>query len=60
MIDWLIIGGRTKSTGMKEGQPDWEWVEKLQFKAREDNVKIYFKPNMEVRPREYPELEREG
>lgn len=57
MIDWLIIGGRTKSTGMKEGQPEWEWVEKLLFKAREGNVKIYFKPNMEIRPKEYPELE---
>ena len=56
MIDWIIIGGRSKSSGMDEGQPKWEWVEKILNKARQDNVKVYFKPNLKVKPKEYPEV----
>jgi len=56
MIDWIIIGGKSKSSGEPAEQPKWEWVEKLQFQARKDNVKIYFKPNLQTRPKEYPEL----
>jgi Bacteriophage protein gp37 len=57
MFDWLIIGGRSKSSGMPAGQPEWKWVEKLLFQARKDNVSVYFKPNLEVRPTEYPHQE---
>ena len=56
MIDWIIIGGRSKSSGMKEGQPKWKWVERILNQARQDNVKVYFKPNLEVRPKEYPNI----
>lgn len=56
MFDWLIIGGRSRSTGMPEGQPEWEWVEDLLMQARKDNLSVYFKPNLKVRPIEYPLL----
>ena len=53
-IDWLIIGGRSKSTGMPAMQPKWEWVESLLGQARDFSIPIYFKPNLMVRPKEYP------
>ena len=55
-IQWLIIGGRTKNTKMAAGQPEWEWVEHLLFQAREDEISVYFKPNLTVVPKEYPEI----
>jgi protein gp37 len=54
MFDWLIIGGRSKNSIMPAGQPEWRWVEDLLFQARKDNVSVYFKPNLEVRPNECP------
>ena len=53
-IDWLIIGGQSGSTGMPAMQPKWEWVEKLLYQTRVFGVSIYFKPNLIVRPKEYP------
>ena len=53
-IDWLIIGGRSRTTKMQAAQPNWEWVESLLFTARENGIKVYFKPNLTVRPKEYP------
>lgn len=53
-IDWVIIGGQSKSTGEPERQPAWEWVEHLQRQARAAKCAVYWKPNMTVRPREYP------
>lgn len=53
MFDWMIVGGRSKSTGMPEGQPGWMWVEDLLMQARKDNLSIYFKPNLKARPIEY-------
>ena len=53
-IDWLIIGGRSKSKGMPAGQPKWEWVEELIWQAREDNTPVYAKPNLTIKPKEYP------
>lgn len=55
MFDWIIIGGRSKSSGMPAFQPDWSWVTDLEKQARKDNLKVYFKPNLEVRPKEYPQ-----
>jgi protein gp37 len=55
-IDWLIIGGRSKCSNMSEAQPEWKWVENLLNQAREANIPIYFKPNLTVRPKEYPEV----
>jgi len=53
-INWLIIGGRSKNSKMKAFQPKWEWVENLLNSARNVNVPVYFKPNLTVRPKEYP------
>jgi protein gp37 len=53
-IDWVIIGGCSESSGGPEVQPQWEWVEKLLFVARDSNCKVYFKPNLKTRPKEYP------
>jgi protein gp37 len=54
MFDWIIIGGRSRSTKLPEFQPKWEWVENIVTQARKDGLKIYFKPNLTVRPKEYP------
>lgn len=54
VVDWLIIGGQSKSSNEPAKQPEWEWVEHLLNQARSKNVKVYFKPNLEVRPKEYP------
>jgi hypothetical protein len=40
---------------MPEGQPEWKWVEQLVMQARKDKLMVYFKPNLKVRPTEYPE-----
>jgi protein gp37 len=53
-VDWLIIGSRSKSSGMPAFHPEWEWVEHLLFQARKKNVQVYFKPNLTARPMEYP------
>jgi protein gp37/ParB-like chromosome segregation protein Spo0J len=55
-IDWVIIGGQSGSTGEPAGQPEWEWVENLTKQARKLGVKVYWKPNLTVRPKEYPEI----
>jgi protein gp37 len=54
MFDWIIIGGRSRNTKLPEFQPKWEWVESLLMKAREYGLNVYFKPNLIVRPKEYP------
>jgi len=53
-IDWLIVGGQSASSGEPAMQPEWEWVEDLVSQARRDGLRVYFKPNLTVRPREYP------
>lgn len=53
-IDWVIIGGCTKTPGHPAFQPKWEWVEDLLVTARKSNCKVYFKPNLTVVPKEYP------
>jgi len=53
-IDWLIIGGRSKSSGMPASQPEWRWVEDLLNDARQIKAMVYFKPNLQSRPKEYP------
>lgn len=52
-IDWVIIGGRSRSTGMPEGQPEWQWVVDLVDDAKSMDAKVYLKPNL--RPlKEFP------
>ena len=52
--DLVIIGGCSASSGMKANQPEWEWVENLHFEARKADCKIYWKPNLTVKPQEIP------
>jgi protein gp37 len=53
-IDWIIIGGQRGSNREPAGQPKWAWVEDLTNQARKLGVKVYWKPNLTVRPKEYP------
>jgi protein gp37 len=53
-LDWIIIGGRSQSSQLPAMQPEWEWVENLLLEAREGGIKVYFKPNLIVVPKEYP------
>lgn len=55
MFDWIIVGGQTKGSKEPEFQPEWGWVESLMKTAREFGLKVYFKPNLKARPKEYPE-----
>lgn len=57
MFDWLIVGGQSKSSGEPEFQPEWRWVESLISQARLSGLKIYFKPNLTSRPKEYPKFQ---
>jgi protein gp37 len=56
MFDWMVLGGQTASYYNKTPafQPPWEWVEHLWHQARSANVKIYWKENLTVRPKETP------
>lgn len=54
-VDWVIIGSRSKTSTGPEFQPKWAWVERIQKQARSAGCKLYFKPNLKVRPKEYPE-----
>lgn len=54
-IDWLIIGGRSASSKCPEFQPEWGWVNGLLRQADRAGCRVYWKPNLTVRPREYPE-----
>lgn len=56
-IDWIIIGGQSGDTSrnIPPKQPQWEWVESLLFAARKTDTKVYFKPNLLARPKEYPQ-----
>jgi protein gp37 len=59
-IDWIIIGGQSQPGNLPPIQPEWEWVESLLVQARIVGCKVYFKPNLTVRPREYPDEESCG
>ncbi len=54
VFDWVIIGGQSKTSGCEEFQPKWKWVEDIMKQARSGGCKIYLKPNLTIRPREYP------
>lgn len=53
-FDWVIVGGQSRSSGQPEMQPEWNSVESLLQQARDVGSAVYFKPNLVVRPREYP------
>ena len=54
LFDWLIIGARSKSSSMPEFQPPWEWVFDLTIEGKAAGCKVYWKPNLKSRPKEYP------
>jgi protein gp37 len=54
LFDWVVLGGQSASSGAPAFQPPWEWVEHLMRQAREAGCMLYFKPNLETRPQEYP------
>jgi protein gp37 len=53
VFDWFIFGGQSISNGPPI-QPEWGWVADLVCQARRAGAKMYFKPNLTVRPKEYP------
>jgi protein gp37 len=54
MFDWVVIGGASKSTQTPAFQPPWAWVRHLMRQAEDAGCRIYLKPNLTCRPREYP------
>ena len=56
-FDWLILGGQSANSRLPAMQPEWPWVESLLWQAREADCKVYMKPNLTVRPKEYPTLQ---
>jgi protein gp37 len=59
MIDWLIIGAQSRTSGAAEFQPEWSWVWSLLRQAHEAKTPVYWKDNLKVKPEEYPEQDRE-
>lgn len=52
-LDWIIIGA-LKNSENSDRQPQWEWVDELMLAGRKAGCKIYCKPNLTVRPKEFP------
>lgn len=46
LFNWLIIGGRSKTTSGTEAQPEWAWVHALLQQANEAQCSVYCKPNL--------------
>uniref|UniRef100_A0A6M3ILD5 ParB-like N-terminal domain-containing protein n=1 Tax=viral metagenome TaxID=1070528 RepID=A0A6M3ILD5_9ZZZZ len=54
VYDWVIIGGRSRSSEMVEGQPDTNWLLRLSYQVKcTHGKKIFWKENVD-RPQEYP------
>jgi protein gp37 len=45
VFDWVVIGGRSRSSGAPEMFPDPDWVTSLINDARQAGCKVYCKPN---------------
>jgi hypothetical protein len=45
VFDWVVIGGRSRSTGAPEFYPDPEWVSALVEDAQQAGCAVYCKPN---------------
>lgn len=54
-IEWAIIGAQTATTKAREKQPYWFWVTDLATQLYYNGIKVYFKPNLKVQPKELPE-----
>jgi len=51
--DWLIIGGRSRSSQLPAAQPEPEWALDLTCHAYSNGKYVYWKENLE-RPQQYP------
>lgn len=51
---WVIIGGRSRNSAGAESQPEWSWVNDLTRSSYDAGCKVYWKPNLTIRPREMP------
>jgi protein gp37 len=64
MFDWVVMGGQSESSRTPAFQPPWAWVDHLLQQIYAANalrrqrgqqpIKLYWKPNLAVRPQEYP------
>jgi protein gp37 len=56
VFDWVVVGGKSASgfNGTPEFQPEWEWVEHLWDQIRAARIKMYWKENLKVKPKEVP------
>lgn len=54
-IDWVVIGGRSESSGCAAGQPDFRWTTRLSTAADTAGCDVYHKPNLEP-PRMIPRI----
>jgi protein gp37 len=54
MFDWVVLGGQSASTQTPAFQPPWEWVAHLMQQVWAAGCLLYWKPNLETRPQEYP------
>ena len=54
VFDWVIIGGRSKSSKLPAMQPERDWVIDLMNQAWISGCKVYCKPNLKTCVREYP------
>jgi protein gp37 len=54
MFDWVVLGGQSKSTQEPAFQPPWEWVWHLCTQAEAAGCLLYWKPNLETRPQQWP------
>jgi protein gp37/ParB-like chromosome segregation protein Spo0J len=54
LFDWIVLGGSSKSTQTPEFRPPREWIEHLWKQADSGGCKLYEKPNLLSRRREYP------
>lgn len=55
-FNWLIIGGKSVNGNRSPDQPQWGWVHSLYMTVKRFNIPVYFKPNLLVRPKEYPDV----
>ncbi len=56
IFDWVILGARSKSSGMPAFQPDRKWVLSLLNQSESLGFKTYCKPNLKALIKEYPNL----
>lgn len=52
-VDWVIIGGQSKTSQIKASQPKLSWIADLLNDAEKNRIKVYFKPNLTI-IKEYP------